>query len=235
MKQGKNLTGYPSIDKPWLQYYSDKVINRPLSECTMYEYIYAQNQDNLSRIAMNYYGSQITYGEMFGQILRMANVLESGGIHEGDVVTVCMINSPETVCLLFAINKVGAVANMMYGGSTPEYLKKYVTDVKSYIVFTLDIFQQKFLSIADEAKLKKIVVTNLTESMSLRNRMGVRLLKGMKPLPLPRDKRFCSWKQFFGNAKSNSRTCHDANAPAIITYTGGTTAYLKVLCSAAKR
>lgn len=153
---------------------------------------------------MNYYGSPITYGEMFGQILRMANVLESEGIHEGDVVTVCMINSPETVCLLFAINKVGAVANMVYGGSVPEDLKKYVTDVKSYIVFTLDIFQQKFFSIADEAKLKKIVVTNLTESMSLRNRMGARLLKRMEPLPLPRDKRFCSWKQFFGNTKATA-------------------------------
>lgn len=48
MKQVKNLTGCPSIDKPRLRYYSDEVINRPLLECTMYEYIYAQNQDNLS-------------------------------------------------------------------------------------------------------------------------------------------------------------------------------------------
>ncbi|MCH5271751.1 MAG: AMP-binding protein [Lachnospiraceae bacterium] len=82
---------------------------------------------------------------------------------------------------------------------------------------------EKFVSIADDTKLEKIDVANLTESMSPLNCMGARLLKRMKPLPLPHDKRFYSWKQFFRNARSDSRTCHDANAPAVITYTGGTT------------
>lgn len=172
---------------------------------------------------MNYYGSNITYGQMFEQISRMAGALETEGIQEGDVVTVCMINAPETVCLLFALNKIGAVANMVYGASSPEELKKYITDVKSSLVFTIDMFQEKFTQIVDEANIKKIVVTNLTQSMSFANRTGARLLKGMKPLPLPKDKRFCGWKQFFKNTGESTRTCHDADAPAVITYTGGTT------------
>lgn len=126
----KKLTGYPSIDKPWLKYYSEEAINAPLPKCTIYEYIYNRNQDNLSRAAMNYYGSDTTYGQMFEQISRMAGTLEAEGVKEGDVVTVCMINAPETVCLLFALNKIGAVANMVYGASTPEELKKYITNVK---------------------------------------------------------------------------------------------------------
>ena len=48
MQTEKPLTGYPSIDKPWLKYYSEEAINAPLPECTMYEYIYNRNQDNLS-------------------------------------------------------------------------------------------------------------------------------------------------------------------------------------------
>ena len=223
MQTKKDLTGYPSIDKPWLKYYSEEAINAPLPECTMYEYIYNQNKDNLKRVAMNYYGANITYDKMFEQISKMAGILEIEGIQEGEVVTICMGNAPDTVCLLFALNKIGAVANMVYGGSTPEELKKYVVDVKSTMVFTIDMFQDKFKAIADEVKLKKVIVTNLTESMSLMNRMGARLLKKMQPLPLPTDTRFCSWKQFFRNAHKGSHTCHDANAPAIITYTGGTT------------
>lgn len=223
MQTEKKLTGCPSIDKPWLKYYSEEAINAPLPECTMFEYIYNQNQDNLNRVAMNYYGSNTTYGQMFEQISRMAGTLEAEGVKEGDVVTVCMINAPETVCLLFALNKIGAVANMVYGASTPEELKKYITDVKSSLVFTIDMFQEKFVQIADEANIKKIVVTNLTQSMSFANRTGARLLKGMKPLPLPKDKRFCSWKQFFKNAGESTRTCYDPNATAVITYTGGTT------------
>lgn len=34
----QNLTGYPSIDKPWLKYYSGEAINAPLPKCTIYEY-----------------------------------------------------------------------------------------------------------------------------------------------------------------------------------------------------
>lgn len=38
-------TGYPSIDKPWLKYYSEEAINAPLPECTIYEYLYENNKD----------------------------------------------------------------------------------------------------------------------------------------------------------------------------------------------
>ena len=34
-----SMTGYPSIDKPWLKYYSQEAINAKLPACTMYEYI----------------------------------------------------------------------------------------------------------------------------------------------------------------------------------------------------
>ena len=217
------LTGYPSIDKPWLKYYSEEAINTPLPECTMYEYIYSRNQDNLDRVAMNYYGANTTYVQMFRQIDHMAGALEAAGVQEGEVVTVCMINAPETVCLLFALNKIGAVANMVYGADSPEDIKKYITDVQSSLVFTVDMFQEKFVKIADDAKLNRVVVTNITESMSPITRMGARIFKGLKPQPLPKDVRFCSWNTFFKNANGKSRICHNADVPAVITYTGGTT------------
>ena len=219
----KALTGYPSIDKPWLKYYSEEAINAQLPDCTMYEYILDRNRDNMGRVAMNYYGTNITYGEMFRQIDRMAGALEASGVQVGEVVTVCMVNAPETAFLLFALNKIGAVANMVYGADTPEELQTHLLDANSTLVFTLDMFQEKFAAIADSAKLEKVVVTNITESMSPPTRMGARLLKGMKPLPLPKDTHFCGWKQFFENAPETSRTCHDGDAPAVITYTGGTT------------
>ena len=34
----KQLTGYPSIDQPWLKYFQPDAINAPLPECTVYEY-----------------------------------------------------------------------------------------------------------------------------------------------------------------------------------------------------
>ena len=39
----KKLTGYPSIDKPWLKYYSEETINAPIPQRTVYENIYNVN------------------------------------------------------------------------------------------------------------------------------------------------------------------------------------------------
>ncbi len=105
MQTEKALTGYSSIDKPWLKYYSEEAINAQLPECTMYEYIFNSNQDNLKRTALIYYGTKISYEQMFKQIPHIAGALENIGVKEGDVVTVAMINSPETILLMFALNK----------------------------------------------------------------------------------------------------------------------------------
>lgn len=223
MQMQQTPTGYPSIDRPWLKYYSEKDINTPLPDCTMYELIYRNNQDNLDRVAINYYGAEITYKKFFAEISLVSGALERLGIEQGNTVTIAMINSPETIYLLFALNKLGATANMVYGSSTPEELKKYLIDAGSTVVFTLDMFQEKFEAIAEDANLRHIVVTNLTQSMPLVMRLGGQYLKGMKPKRLPQNSKFLSWKQFSKMKHYSETVSHDAEAPAIITYTGGTT------------
>lgn len=37
MKKEKELTGYPSIDKPWLKYYSGVSINAPLPKAILFD------------------------------------------------------------------------------------------------------------------------------------------------------------------------------------------------------
>ena len=54
-------TGFPSVDKPWLKYYSEEAIQEKLPECTMYDLIYQENQSNLSHTALNYFGKKISY------------------------------------------------------------------------------------------------------------------------------------------------------------------------------
>ena len=54
MAQEKTLTGYPSIDKPWLKYYSEEAINAPLPECTICEYMKERNiRDVKRRLLLN--------------------------------------------------------------------------------------------------------------------------------------------------------------------------------------
>ena len=40
MNSENNLTGFPSIDKPWLKYFSEEELSTPVPEKTVYELIY---------------------------------------------------------------------------------------------------------------------------------------------------------------------------------------------------
>lgn len=55
---------------------------------------------------------------------------------------------------------------MVYGSSICDELKKYVRDGNSRIVFTFDMFQDKFVQIVDGTQLEKIIVVENTSSMS---------------------------------------------------------------------
>ena len=62
------LTGLPSVDKPWLKYYSEEAIKGQLPECTIYEYMYEKNKEYPNDIALEYMGKKVTFREMFARI-----------------------------------------------------------------------------------------------------------------------------------------------------------------------
>ena len=67
------LTGYPSIDKPWLKYYSEEAIWAKLPDCSMYEYVYECNNNHLDDIAVKYFNKSFTYKRIFESIDKTAN------------------------------------------------------------------------------------------------------------------------------------------------------------------
>lgn len=48
------------------------------------------------------------------QIHECARALKALGIREGDKVTICIPNAPQTVAMFYAVNMVGAIANMVH-------------------------------------------------------------------------------------------------------------------------
>ena len=65
-------------------------------------------------IAYEFMGKCTTYAEMWKKINACAKSLKAIGIREGDKVTICMPNAPQTLCMFYAVNMVGAIANMVH-------------------------------------------------------------------------------------------------------------------------
>ena len=213
------LTGYPSIDKPWLKYYSEEAINAELPAMTMYDYIYRCNKDNLTGTAINYYGKKIIYAELFRNIESAAKAFTACGIREGDTVAICSFTIPEVIYAVYALNRIGAVANMIDPRTNPVRVKYYFQLSNSKYYLILDRFFKKIKDALPEDAEK------ITVRLSIGNSLPA-MKKAAYSLKAPKTENFgLSWKDFLqkGNSVEYKPVPYQPDKPAVIVYTGGTT------------
>ena len=159
------LTGFPSIDKLWLKYYGEEVLHRPLPEGSMYDYLTSCNVDRLDSVALNYFGKKVTHRQMQEKIDACARALTAYGVRAGDAVSLCVLAMPEAVYLLYAINKIGAIANMLVMNATEAEIHEKLAVTESKVVITVDLALEKIVQASKETSIKHIIGVSLAESM----------------------------------------------------------------------
>ena len=102
-----NLTGRPSIDRPWMKYYPEVLRNLQIPACTLMEYL-KMNCPGEDVIAMHYYGNDIKWSTVFEKAEIIARALKALGFGEGDQIPVFLQAVPELVYVLLAAEKIGA-------------------------------------------------------------------------------------------------------------------------------
>ena len=230
MTEEKQLTGYPSIDKPWLKYYSEEAINGELPECSIYEYMYENNKDYPKDIAINYYGRKISYAELFENIDKTAKAFQAIGVKEGEIVTVALPSIPEVLYIVYGLNKIGAVANMIHLLAGKKEIIGYLNEVKSRVAVILDKTMEIVGDDIKETTVERAIVVTAGCSLPF----GLKLAYSIKNKALDCNGVFRKWGDFIKcGYKTELKDCKkDCNTMAIISHTGGTTGEPKgVMCS----
>ncbi len=215
-------TGYPSIDRPWLKYYSDEAINGTLPECSIYEYLYENNKDYLSDIAIIYLGRKISYKKLFENIDKTAAAFLKLGVKAKEIVTVALPCIPEALYCVYALNKIGAVANMIHPLAGKDETLKYFNEVQSKVAV---IFDGAYEAISDDigkSTVKNVIVASPADSLPIVLKAAYKLKVKSPTLD---GNIFQNWKSFINSGKgittkTEKRDCYDT---AIISHTGGTT------------
>ncbi len=226
----KQLTGYPSIDKPWLKYYTEEAINGKLPECSIYEYMYENNKDYPRDIALNYYGRKITYAELFANIDKTAKAFQAIGVKEGEIVTVALPSIPEALYVVYALNKIGAVANMIHLLAGKNEIIGYLNEVKSRVAVIFDKTMDILGEGIKETSVKQAIVVTAASSLPF----GLKLAYSLKSKSPVCKGIYRKWEDFIKGGehtelKPYKKDCHTM---AIISHTGGTTGEPKgVMCS----
>ena len=213
----KQLAGYPSFDKPWLKYYSDKAKKMPLPEGTMFDFVEKKNQHNLSSIAFRYYGTNISYGAFIKMIHQAAAAFYSLGIRPGDIVTIMSMQTPETLASVYAINSLGATANMVYLSLSEKELEKTINITSSKALIVLDVVIDKIKSIKAKINIP-IIVVSVKDSMSFPIKVLYSMRNGKKG-----SHTFISYRQLLSGDYSIPKQAGSSYDPAVIVYTSGTT------------
>lgn len=217
-----NKTGYPSIDKPWMKYYSEEAINAPLPECTLFDYLRNNNLGYESRTAFDYFGNKISYGTLLENILQAAKAFAAAGVQSGDIVTISSVSTPETFYAFYGLNYLGAVSNMVDPRTSAEGIREYLLEAKSQIVLCIDAALQKMAEAVRGTEVKFLVALSPADSLPQPKKLFYRLLN---PPKHPNAIHCRNWTEFIRTGKN----CIAEKAPyrkdtcCVIVHTGGTT------------
>ncbi|MBP5283326.1 MAG: acyl--CoA ligase [Treponema sp.] len=119
-------------------------------ECSLYDLLEQKAEKFSGMCALNYFGKKLTFSRLIDKISECAAALKNAGVKAGDSVSVCLPNIPEAVYLFYAINRLGAVANMIHPMSAENEIVRFVKLTESRIIFGVDLIAEKLEKVKAE-------------------------------------------------------------------------------------
>ena len=222
-----------SSSAPWLKYYDSTPAHLDYPKKTIYEMVRAAADKYPKNIAYEFMGKKTTFAEFMERIDRTAKAYLAMGIGKGDRVTICMPNCPQALDSFYALNRIGAVSNMIHPLSAASEIKFYLDFSKSKAILTLDQFYGKVAGILPELENKDTVllVARIVDELPPVLAVGFALTKGRKIPPLPKKGNYVLWNEFMRVGRKRDlplpKELGRFTDCASILYSGGTTGTTK--------
>lgn len=224
LKPSKDNLNY---DRPWLKYYPETTFpNIKYPDKNMYQMIKFIEEKIGDVDALEFMGLNLTYKQLIDLIDQCAQSFVKLGIKKGDKVTVCLPNIPQATIAFYAINKIGAVSNMIHPLSAPKEIEYFLNLTDSEFALTTDFAFSNFEKIKDNVNLKKIMICKVSDYLKSLNKFGYWLIAGRKTPKIPIRDNIIYWKQLLKigeNGTFSDFPVAEKEDPAAILYTGGTT------------
>ncbi len=218
------------LKAPWEAHLGDVPMHLVYFEGSMTEAVEAIAERFPNYTAFDFMGRSTTYGKLVENIDKCARALKTIGVREGDRVTIAMPNCPQAIYMFYAINMIGAVANMIHPLSAENEIEFYLNESESVTAITLDQFYGKFEKIRQNTKVTNIIIASVKDELSKPIKAGYMLTEGRKIQKIPQDAPIIRWHDFMKMSRYcfyNYRVKRKADDPAVILYSGGTTGKTK--------
>lgn len=214
------------IKSVWYDHQNPELWRAEYPEGSMYSFLSETASRHLSNCAIEFEGKKTTYKELLKQIDKASCCLRATGIKKGDIVSVISANIPQAVVSIYAINKIGAIANLIHPLLSANEIEHILKNTESSAIIILDIVYPKIKNISwQKDKKPKIILAEIADALPLIIR-PLYLFKNKKDIEFNPVHDIIAWKDFIslktGDMPEDS-IGGAADDTAIIMYSGGTT------------
>ena len=189
------------INAPWSKYYTKEDLEYSIPNKSIYDQIHRSYKKYPNNIAIEYLGKKITYKSLINKIDIASKGFYDYGIRKGDIVTILLPNMPEALIALYALNKIGAIANMTHPLSAEEEIKETLTSTKSKFLIMYDAKYDQVKNFIFNLGLKKVIFVAPADSLNIFKRIAFNISQMNKFEHRPTNKLFISWNRFYFNSR----------------------------------